>query len=379
KNISKRKLYPVIKVEANALFWNDNLAINFTLPEDIPLDIDMDPIMVREQFTMQTTVTVAQPVTPWFSLKSLYDLDKVEVEAKNHEFEMDRDKVEAKVREAFYNAFKARSYLEITEDAQEMLLKQKKRVEALVKYEYATSADLARVESALADINAQKIKVTASIQLAKQFLAYILGIEINSSLQLIATPPNDIEVISPARCIKMAMQSNPVFKMLKKREEQVELAKKALKWDKYPRVMAVAQYKNSLGFGEFEPMNQGFFGFMVSWKFKWFNRWREEDRINLKNQRIQLNLQKAKRGLSLEIYNNYTKVQNSLALINSRQASLKAAKAAYRKVENLKKHQYSTVSDLLEARTQLTKARVKLANAKYDLGLQFFQYQALCK
>lgn len=336
-------------------------------------------MLIRKRWTVQSTVTVAQPITPWLSLRSLYRLDKAEIKAKRASFSIEARQIRAKVQGAFYNCLKADSYFAVINDAEKMIKEQEKRVRALLKAKLVTEAELAKVLSARADIRAQKIKVIASSLLSRQYLAYLLGIKLNTRIKVIRPKSAGQKVPSLMACTRLATQKRPTFALISLKKEQLRHARAALNFSRLPTLMAVAQYKNSQGFGELEPEHQLFVGLTFSWQFSWMNKKREQDKLSVKQRQLTLTRRKALRGISLEIRKAHLEMLAARALIAARKEAVEAAKKAYEKLDLQLSLKYTTNSDLLTARTELTKAKVNLLNAQNAYALAKNTYRDTCR
>ncbi|MBU1238378.1 TolC family protein, partial [Myxococcota bacterium] len=351
KQVSKRKLYPIIKVEASALFWNDKLEMGISLPSDLPITISFPPMLIRKQWTVQSTVTVAQPLTPLLSLKSLYDLDKAEIKARSTKWKMDTRKIREEVEKAYYNCLKADAFLRVIAQAEKMLDSQEKWVRNLLDAKLITDSELAKIHSAKADLKAQKIKVIAATLLSRQYLAYLLGMKLDTRITLEVPPVSTSRVLSTTACEQSAFTKRPAFALISLKQEQLEYAKKALSFDRLPRILAVTQYKNSQGFGDLEPENQWFIGLTLSWEFDWMNKKRELDKLALKGREIDLTREKARRGVTLEIHKAHLEMLTARALIKARREAVKAAQITYDKLSLLLSAKYTTNAELLTARS----------------------------
>ena len=378
-------MYPLIKVEANALLWNDKQEFQFQLPDSLVttlakmgMDATLEPMTIHDQFTFQASVTVAQPLTPLLSLKELYKLKISEIKARKENLNINKREKLKKVEEAYINVLKTYSYLSLIEEAEAMLLKQKSRVEKLIEAKYATSADLSRVESEIAKLQAKKIKVLAGISLSKQYLEFLLGMKPDSNLEL-NQPKMDLNIPDVQTCYKKALKNRPEFKMIAEREKQLEYAKNASDWTKLPQIAVFGQYKRSEGFSDIMmPKNVGILGVSLKWEFNWKNKWREIDKLTLKQRNLELQKEKARRGIQLEIHKNRLSVKSSKALIQADLAIVKSFKKTYEKTVKLYNNQMATNTDVLAARTNLTKAKIQLLEEKFNYFLNKLKYLKSC-
>ncbi|MBN2725366.1 MAG: TolC family protein [Deltaproteobacteria bacterium] len=387
KSISRYRMYPIIKVESNAVLWNDKLEFKFSLPQEFndflaqvnpDLVVDIPPMLIRKQFTWQTSVTVAQPITPLLSLSHVHKMKKYEIDAQKMNIKVEGRKILDTVDQAWFNCKRAEKYLEVIIEAEKMLKVQEKRVKALIAAQYANFSDISRVKSAMADVHAQKIKAFAAIVMSRQYLAYILGKDPSKPLTVGEYQAISFKPLSVSGCLKHARKSRPEFKVIEMSSLQLRHAVKATEFDRIPRIVAVTQYKNSQGTGNLEPENQWFVGAMLSWEFQWKNKWRERDKLLLKKESISIMMEKASRGISLEINRGNQDIKTSRALVSARKTALDAARDSYEKTLKLSGSQMSTTTDVLSARLEVTKAAVNLINAEFDYRLSMEKYHRSC-
>jgi outer membrane protein TolC len=367
-------MLPLLKVESTALFWNDALEIGFNLPRELldmlalinpNLNASIPPILVRERFTWQTTVTVIQPLTPLLTLGAVLDLKKAEIEAARVETRMERRKVAAEVEGLYLNALKADGYLQVLDQADLLLETQRERVRALIEAKVAIPAELARLDAAQAELDAQRARALSAILLSRQALAYLLGDPLDRYYRLSLPGVQDAPPTEEA-CAHAAMRERPEFELLRARRRQVHEGRQAQKWDLLPRVVALTQYKFSEGFGDFEPRNQWFAGLALSWELQWTEKWRELDKLELVERELDLHTEKAERGIRLEVSQKHLELVTARAVFRARQAAERAALVSHGTQVKLFGEKLATNADVLTAHTEWLRARVERENAQWD-------------
>jgi len=382
----RAKLLPLLKVESTALFWNDALNIKFNLPKDLmdmlaainpTLNASIPPMQVRDRLTWQTTITLIQPLTPLLTLNSLLDLKKAEIEAARVETRMEQRKIVAEVENLYLNALKADAYLQVLDQADLLLEAQRERVLALVEAKVAIPAELSRIDSAQADLDAQRARALSAILLSRQALAYLLGDPLDRYYRL-TWPSDDSPLPTTGACTLSALRERPEFELLRARRRQVHEGRQAQKYDLFPRIVALTQYKYSEGFGDFEPRNQWFAGLALSWELQWTEKWRELDKLELVERELDLQTEKAERGIALEVSQKQLELQTARAILRARRAAERAALISHGTQVKLFDEKLTTNTDVLTAHTQWLTARVERENAQWDELAAVLAFRRTC-
>jgi outer membrane protein TolC len=146
----------------------------------------------------------------------------------------------------------------------------------------------------------------------------------------------------------------------------VHEGRQAQKYDLFPRIVALTQYKYSEGFGDFEPRNQWFAGLALSWELQWTEKWRELDKLELVERELDLQTEKAERGIALEVSQKQLELQTARAILRARRAAERAALISHGTQAKLFDEKLATNTDVLTAHTQWLTARVERENAQWD-------------
>jgi hypothetical protein len=84
---------------------------------------------------------------------------------------MEKRQVAQEVETLYINALKADAYLEVLDQAQVLLNAQRARVAALIDAQVATTAEMAKVDAADADLAAKRARARSAMLLSRQALA----------------------------------------------------------------------------------------------------------------------------------------------------------------------------------------------------------------
>ncbi len=382
----KAKMLPLLKVDSTALFWNSPLEISFSLPPELMdmlalinpnLNASIPPMRVRDRVTFQTAVTIIQPLTPLLSLGSMLDLKKAEVEAARMEQRMEQKRVVLEVQKLYLNSLKAEAFLRVLDQGDLLLEAQRVRLRLLIDAKVVIPAEMAKIDAAQADLDAQRARALSAVLLTRQALAYLLGEPLDRFYRL-SLPQSALDVPSLGDCTWQARRNRPEFDLIRARRRQVHEGRSALSRDMFPRVVALSQYKFSEGFGDFEPRNQWFIGFALSWELQWTEKWRERDKLQLADRELDLQTEKAARGIELEISQKHLEVATTRAIALARKAAERAALVDHETQTKLFSEKLATNTDVLTSHTNWLKARVERENAQWDELAARLDYMQSC-
>ncbi len=379
--------FPRLKVTGNVLLWNKDLP--FKIP---PLDVSsiqmpdgcelfaaygncMNAFMqafnlgkIREQFTMQATVQLVQPLTPLFSIYYANRVDVLGVSMARAKQKHTAHHVRFEVTKAYLQVYQARAFDRIMREAEALVKAHDERVRKLLKEEMVRRADQLKVRVKLAEVQQGRLKAHAAVELALSNLARVLGLNIETRLDLVERfpdPPAPFRM-TLAQCIRRALQQRQELRMTRIGQQQAEAGRRAKRWQLMPTVAAVAQFEANYGMGTFMPKAAFFVGGVLEWEFAWGKKWREADVLTAKLNQAQLLERKARAGIPLEVKKHYLDLRVARASLRVAKAAVKSATEAHR--IQVKRFQLSAASttDVLDAEMELTKAKATYANALYQ-------------
>ncbi len=370
----KRKFYPLIKVEANALFWNDSLYMNVELSpqlvqmmQNMGVDASMPPMKIRGQKTAQGTVTVVQPITPLLMLREYYRSKMSEIAALKSDEKVKIRLLKKEVVKAYFNCLKAEAYEQVLVDAGRLLDEQERRVRALVEEKVAIAADIRTVQLARSEVDAQRSRIALSKVLARQYFTYLIGGDPKQPYTPQPVKWTVDRIPQRAACMQHAKATRPEFRMIAHRLEQIRHGRKAMFWNGVPKVMVVGSYQHNEGFGPIYPDNAFFVGAVLKWDFQWNSEGLEQDKLGVMARKMQVQQEKIHRLITLEISRHYSSMKEHEAMLLKSAAAVRKARANYEDTVARYKEGVAVLSDVLDARVSLTRAQVQRVTTEYDI------------
>lgn len=388
KRRSSRHLwFPRLKVTENVLLWNKDLP--FEIP---PLDVStvqmpsgcelfasygqcfdaflqaFDLGKIREQFTMQATVQLVQPLTPLYAIYQLNRIDRLGVGMARAKQKKTAQQVRFEVSKAYLQVYQARAFDRIMKEAEDLVKAHDERVRALLREQMVRRAEQLKVRVKLAEVQQSRLRAKAAVELARSNLARTLGLDIETPLVLterFADPPPP-HGLTLRGCIQRALKQRQEIRMTRIGQRQALAGRRAKRWQMVPTVAAVAQFEANYGMGTIMPKTAFFVGAVLEWEFEWGKRWRDADVMTAKLNQARLLERKARSAIPLEVKKYFLDLRVARASLTVARAAVAAASESHRIQVKRYELKASSTTDVLDAQMELTRAKATYAAALYQ-------------
>ncbi len=317
--------------------------------------------------------TIRQPLFTGFALTSAWKLAKLGIDISEMELMLEKLDLSLKVKEAYINILRADKSVEVAESAVESLKSHLKVARNFYDVGMIPVNDLLKAEVELANSEQSLLNVQNAARLARASFNAILSREVNSPVRI-----EDILDYSPENpdfelYYSRAIDNRPEIKTIDIHSLQIDQQIRLAKSKYYPEIALVYNYTKSgdtpdvSGSSSLLDTNSWQAIASLSWSFwnwgKDYYKVREAE-----SARVQLtNMKKSiEDGIRLEL-------KQSILLLEETEKRIPAAKKAVEQgEENLRvsqeryNAQVTTSTEVLDAQTQLTQARVNYYSALYD-------------
>ena len=316
-------------------------------------------------------LTLRQPLFTGFALSTRYKMSKLGVDVKDAEKEQAVLDVVKQVKAAYFNILLTKKFLLVADEAVNQLESHVRDAEKFYEQGMIPYNDLLRSKVALADALQNRVRAEGSVEMAVSAFNTLLRIDLNRKTDI-----EDILDITPysfelTNCIKEAIDKRPELKALrlalKNGDYGVTLAQSAY----YPEVDLVGSYEQN---GDNPSATENDFGnthntsvtLQASWTFFEWGKTRAE--VN-KYRRNKSSLVEKTKGIEdsikLEVKSAFLALNVAEQNIQTAKESLVQAKENWR-ITNLQYQQQMTTStEVLDARTFLTRAETNYYGALY--------------
>lgn len=257
-----------------------------------------------------------------------------------------------------------------------------KQIEALAEAQRVTKADLMRVRSQEAEAEQTLDQLQNVAVLREEQLRIQIGAGPDEKLSLGEDIRRDVDAgqqIALDEAVKTAKTQRLDFKTLDLGIEAKEKQRDAEKANEYPRLSAFAS-------GDYDRPNQRYFPQTDAFKFTWQAGiqlgWTLNDTLisstNLKRLRaetseLRSDRENLERGARVEVLSAQQQVAIAQHALLTSQKALDATQESYRVRQALLAAERATAVELVDAETDLTRARISALNARVDLRVALAQ------
>ncbi|MDY6856973.1 MAG: TolC family protein [Thermodesulfobacteriota bacterium] len=324
----------------------------------------------------QWKVNIEQMIFPLHTLTDYYKITKTRVDASKLDFETERLDLALRVKEAYFNVLKADRSLDVTRRAVTQLESHVNEVRDFFEAGIIPVNDLLKAEVELANTKHSMIKAQNGAKLSRSAFNIILSRQINEPVEVVDILSYEPIELDFKQCVDKAFTNRPEMKMIdvnmKGLEKKISLSKYV---NYYPKVIISADYIKA---GDSPDVSGSDFHLSESWQataaLSWtFWQWGKSyySVSEEKSQKRQLIHKRS--GLKDTI--RFQVKEAILDLEEAKKNIPTTKKAVLQAEENLRvsneryENQLTTTTEVLDAQTLLTQARLNYYHSLYDYSL----------
>jgi outer membrane protein len=280
------------------------------------------------------------------------------------------------IQTQYLRLFEARALRQVAQASQAELSQQVSNTAVKVKAGTLTNADLLRVQVALSNARQQEIIAVTSETVARASL-----------LSAIGRSPDDVslEFIEPTQLLEQSQK--PVASARLTPEQRPEVRSAALQaevahhdershfYALLPQIDVNAAYQRVDG-QVFAPKNAAFVGIRADWPvFEWGTTAAAHSAAQQGEVAARANVEAARRRAVAELSIRRAQLAAAASEVGLARESVGSAAEAYRVTAAVVKVGSGTTTDLLDAQSSLTLARLNLAHSEYERAIAFVQLE----
>lgn len=282
-----------------------------------------------------------------------------------------------KVAQIYYEVYQSQQMLKTIESNVTSTTKIKEIIESLYANGLATKIDLDRTKVSLSNLQATKQQIVNAIELQKNSLKFVIGMDLHSDIIL---PANTFDIDETAVFTENNIENRTEMQLLKKQEELYTYKKKSILSEHYPTLALFGNF-GYYGFGDNfpwfkEPKDQVFWtsgaSVGLTLRIPVFNGLGTRAKVkqaNIDIQKLQLDIKDAEQALALDFKNAQTQIENALITIRIQEENVALAKDVLENIQNNYKNGIAPLTDLLNAETTFTEAENNYTSALLDYKL----------
>ena len=345
------------------------------LGEDFGFDFEF-PVLLNN-YAFRASVT--WPVSDTFiTILPAYRASADFADAQRLQTEAQELTVAMNAREAYFNYARARGALLVAEATVGQIEAHRLNVEALVNAGVAAPVDLMRVDAQLSSARVGIARARAGVAISARALRTLMHVDgddpivpLGENLQAVPPPPQAPRAQLIARAIEQRAEMRALRLVTSGREEVVT----ARAGERWPHLAVQANYDLANPNQRVFPQTEEF---RSTWDLSVILSWSPNDTLTgqagmrqaqAELAQAQADIAALEDGIVIEVTQAYETYESARAALEAAQVGIEAAEESYRvRVEQMRAGTAVT-RDLIDAETELTRARLQLIDALIDVHL----------
>ena len=376
---------PALILKSNLLVWNEELAFALpsaygfaewpaTYPTEAPVLVPMglEEMTVRGRVTSSTTLTAMQPLTLLLIYNDMVDIERAGLAAAQAEHSAAKLGIGSGIAQAYLATLHIKAASAIASASVAQVEAQLERARVLQAGDVLEKVDVMRLEAALANVRQQAAAAASGAIQAERQLVHAMGLPATARVDVVdefaanPTPPPWAE----AEVVDLVRRRRPEIEAARHRSDQAASARSLARWKLAPNILALATFQHDEGGGVFAIKNSWFVGLTMEWTlWDWGHKWHAIDEAEIKQKQAQIAATRLEDQLILEARNHALSARTSFETIVVAEAGLAAAEEAFRLQTIRYAEGAATTTDLLDAETEVTRARLGYATTRYSYFL----------
>jgi outer membrane protein len=323
--------------------------------------------------TGYASIQAAQPISQLYQIHLSIREQELSVDYSGEQYKGQRQSLAASVKQSYYSVLQSESALE----AQQALVKSYEETDRVTQdylnKESVLKSDSLQVKAKLAQAQYQIIQLRDTLDTQKEQLNELLARDVDVPFRTEPVPP-----ITPAEMDLKAARQTALERRPEVKEAEIDTRRadydRRLSRAKYiPAIGAAIHYLDPIN-TEILPQNILSAGMELTWTpFDWGGRRDEVKQKDVSLQQSRYQLQETRAQVTLDVDNNFRKLEESRTMLAVAQANKVAADEKLREVNDAYKHSAVLLRDLLQQ-------QAAVANADHDYEqslLAFWNAKAL--
>ncbi|MCL6620966.1 MAG: TolC family protein [Syntrophobacterales bacterium] len=311
-------------------------------------------------------VVAEQTVFDFFATSSRYQAAVLGKSISRLDSAQVRDNLFLAVCQGYFRVLRAEKMVQVAQQEVTQLREHLKNARNLYEVGLTTYNDVLQAEVALADAEQRLITARSDVTTATSQLNKLLALPIGTPLKLAEESELAVPVAELPQAARTALERRPDLKAAEGRIRQGEKAVTQAQAGFYPRVFVQAGQtwqQNDTWLHD----NQWFAIVGLQWSlFSGFDTRAQVRQAKERLEQLKLKRQDLSDQVKLEVQTAYLDVKDTAERIRVTQKAVSQGEENLRLNEERYKEQVGTATDVIDAQTLLTKARVNFYNARYD-------------
>ncbi len=370
-NSLRGRMLPGIYVAEEYQRYDEPFAVSY-FAAGAPAGTPAPSLVVRERDTNTFVVSARQPLVGLLHLQRDHAALSSAAEASYASLAAVDTDIREEVQRQFRQLFEARAMVEVAGVSKKQLSEQLEVARAKLKAGVLTNADVLRLQVAVANAQQQEIQAGAQEEVARAALVSAIGLAPDDTSVDFAEPTLLEEASEPPQlsaAILQAEQNRPEVRAASLTAQSADQHASARLFDMLPEVSAEAVYTHITG-QVFAPADQRFVGVVADWPvWEWGARWYQRQQAVAQADAADANCEHLRRRVALEVTGRLAQLRAAANAVTVSQTAIASAQEAFRVTTALVDAGSATTTDLLDAQSALSQAKLNLVRSRYARAL----------
>ena len=285
--------------------------------------------------------------------------------------QLTQEQVIEAVAKSYYQIFITKQKLETINQTLENTTKVQSTIQGLFDNGLAKKVDLDRIKVTVVNLKSSKQQLENAIKLQENSLKFLIGMQIDNSIELVEESMEITPVLLDAPNVKQLTS----FQALEVQKQLLEYNKESIKAAYYPTLSLTGNY-NYQGLGEKFPLSgakpaEGLFWtdyatIGLNLNIPIFTGFRTRSQVRQAQNQLdvlEVDMKETEQALNLAFENAKTQINNSVITIENQRENVKLAQDVLDNTNNNYINGLATLTDLIEAENALADAKNNYSNA----------------
>ncbi len=362
-------LLPSVKFNGGYTKLSNIPAAQVSLPI-LPAPITLSPSIVDNY---SARVTVQQPLFTGFKLQRSVDIADYTAQATQKEFDRDKSDLTFSVKSAYWTLAKALELANVVDENVGQVRAHLKDVQSWLSQGLITNNEVLKVQVQLSDVQLRQIDAHNNVQLAKIGLNNVIGLPLETEIQLTTTILHEHTVFDPLQeLIKKAHDRRAEIKSMEYRVQAGDAAVSLAQSGWWPQMYLVGNYVTARPNQRIFPTQDVFkdtwdVGVAVSLDlWNWGTTVRQTDQARAQLEQVKDGLGQLRDAVALEVTRDFLNLARAKERISVAEQGVRQAEENYRVTSGKFKQGLALNSDLLDSEVALLQAKTNYTQAITD-------------
>ncbi|MFZ5439833.1 MAG: TolC family protein [Myxococcota bacterium] len=363
------QLLPALSVSDELQHYSGPFTVALTIP-GAPVSPGLN---VRDQNTNTLVLGAKQPVVGLLKTSQDFVAANANADAAQAQLEATERGLREAVETGYLRLFEARAAKEVAHTAQVQLGEQLAVAKARVEAGAMTTADVLRVQVARANIQQQELQAGVQESAARTQLLVLLGLPLDGDFEFAEPVSLEAEAQTPVPALpeatERALQERPELVQQAHLLDAARATARSRLCSLLPDIDLTASWVRVDG-QALAQKEAASIGVRASWPiWLWGTQWYAHRAAVHQAEAARLTTEDARRQVRGEVSGRMDQLRAATSAIEVAKTALESAEEAWRVTSAVVQAGSGTTTDLLDAQSALTQARLNLVRARYQQAL----------